>query len=93
MDEQIVRATRDQILEFKSSILWKDMKRELGKWKTGFKKEALSIVDNIAEENPSTPSVLTHLGDINGRIKTVDYMLGILDMFLQILEDQQSIKN
>ena len=87
-----VRATRDQIEEFKSSILWKDIKRELGAWKTGFRQELESIVTDASDNNPSTASVLLHMGDINGRIKTVDYLLSIPDVFLQILEDQKSSK-
>ena len=84
-----VRATRDQIEELKQSILWKDIKRELGMWKTGFKKELSSIVDDAAVNNPSTASVLLHIGDVNGRIKAVDYLLSLPDMFLQSLEDQR----
>jgi hypothetical protein len=44
MNEVNVRATKDQIHEFLESILWKDIKRELGAWKTGFKNEMMSIV-------------------------------------------------
>lgn len=90
MTELIVRATRDQIIEFTHSVLWKDMKRELGKWKTGFKKEFLSITETIAETNPNTPAVLVQIGDINGRIKAVDYIISLPDIFLQILEDQKT---
>lgn len=86
-----VRATKDQIIEFKQSILWKDIKRELGSWKLGFKKELIQVIDNVASENPNTPALLTHLGDINGRIKTVDYVLSLPDVFLQIIEDNKTV--
>jgi hypothetical protein len=89
-DKQItVRSTKGEIERFIESILWKDIKRELGAWKKGFKAENESIVDDAVETNPSTASVLMHLGDINGRMKTVDYLLSLPTIFLQILEDQK----
>jgi hypothetical protein len=85
----IVNATRGQIEEFMESVLWSDIKRELGAWKKGFEIEGRSIVEDSAETNPSTATVLMHLGDINGRVKTVDYLMSLPDIFLQILEDQK----
>lgn len=82
-----VMATKGQIEEFKQSLLWKDIRRELGIWRKGFRAEAETIVDEAAENNPSTASVLLHLGDINGRVKAVDYMLSLPDIFLNLLED------
>ena len=91
MDEKqvTVRATKGDIEAFIRSFLWKDMKRELGIWKKGFRTESESIVDEAIDTNPSTASVLIHLGDINGRVKTVDYLLSLPTIFLQILEDQK----
>ena len=91
MDDKqvVVRSTKGEIERFIDSILWKDIKRELGAWKKGFKTESESIVDDAAETNPSTAAVLMHIGDINGRIKTVDYLLSLPAIFLQILEDQK----
>ena len=86
MSELVIRATRDQIQEFQESLLWKDIVRELTMWKSGFRREMSSIVDGAAEANPTTAAVLMHLGDINGRIKAVDYMIGIPEMFLQVLK-------
>jgi len=86
MSEVTINATRSQIEDFISSVLWKDMIRELSMWKSGFRREMASIVDNAADTNPSSASVLMHLGDINGRIKAVDYMLGLPEMFLQVLK-------
>ena len=83
-----VRATRDQIEEFLNSILWKDIKRELGYWKKGFSGEMMGIVSIAEAENPSTAAVLMHMGDINGRIKAVDYLLELPKVFLQVLEDE-----
>lgn len=85
-----VNATRDQIDDLKESILWNDITNELNSWKEGFNQEMLAIADDAATENPSTASVLLHLGDLNGRQKAVDYVLGILDVFLSILEDKKN---
>ncbi len=85
-----INATKDQIEEFKSSILWSDIVRELESWKEGFNDEMASIVDNSVDANPSTATVLLHMGDLNGRQKTVDYMISILDVFLSILETKET---
>ncbi len=84
-----INATKDQIEEFKTSILWSDIVRELESWKKGFNDEMMSIVDNSVDDNPSTATVLLHMGDINGRQKTVDYVVSILDVFLSILETKE----
>ena len=81
----IVNATKDQIEEFKKSILWKDFRRELEMWKDGCKDEySLTVGDSIT----SGKDILTHLGDIHGREMTIDYLLSLPDVFLQILEDK-----
>jgi len=89
MNNLSVRATKQQILDFKESILWKDIVNELNMWKESFNAEMLSIVDESASDNPSTATVLLHLGDLNGRQKAVDYVLGILDIFLSIIESKE----
>ena len=87
-----VNATRDQIEEFISSMLWKDMRRELLMWKKGFNQETDNIVDEAKENNPSTAAILLHLGDINGRKKAVNYLLGMLDVFLSEFEAKKEDK-
>jgi len=81
-----VDSTKGQIEEFKSSILWRDFQRELKFWAEGFDNEMKAIVDNAESSNPSTASVLLHMGDLNGRIKAVKYMLNLPDVFLDVLE-------
>ena len=81
-----LRTTRDQVEEFRDSILWADIIEELNSWKEGFAREMQSIVDDAAGSNPSTASVLLHMGDLNGRLKAVDYMLSIPEVFLSLLE-------
>ncbi len=89
MEEVRVHATKDQITELKESVLWNDIVLELESWKKGFNDEMMSIVDESASSNPSTASVLLHMGDLNGRQKAVDYLLSLPDVFLQILEDRK----
>ena len=84
-----VSVTIGDLEEFKKSLIWRDMKRELLSWKKGFEREMMSMVDNIATTNPSSAQVLTHLGEINGRTKAVDYMLSLPDIFIGILESDQ----
>ena len=84
-----VNATREAIEDFKESILWNDISREIKAWKKGFNIEMLNIVDDAASENPSTAQVLLHMGDLNGRQKAVDYFLSILDVFLDTIEIQK----
>ena len=86
----VVNATKLQIEEFQNSLIWKDIKRELNMWRRGFRKELETIVDDAATENPSTASVLLHMGDLNGRIKSVDYILNLPNIFLSILEDKKN---
>lgn len=88
-EELIINSTTEQIKEFKESVLWADIERELDSWKEGFNMEMHSIVEDASTENPSTANVLMHIGDLNGRVKATDYFLSILDVFLQILEDQK----
>lgn len=78
---------------FKESTIWTDFVRELNAWKQGFENESRTIVDNAAAANPSTASVLLHMGDINGRIKAVDYMLSLPDVFISIIEGQKDLNN
>jgi hypothetical protein len=86
MEQMELRTTKDQINEFKESILWADMIVELNKWKEAFRMEQESIVEVAAENNSSTASVLLHMGDINGRIKAVDFILDLPDLLLSFLE-------
>lgn len=82
----VVNSTRAQIEEFKESVLWKDITRELSAWSEGFDGEMKTIVDDAESNNPSTASVLLHLGDLNGRMKGVAYMLNLLDVFIDVLD-------
>ena len=85
----VVKASKSQLEEFKESFIWSDIKNELNFWKEGFENEMKGIVEDAAASNPSTASVLLHMGDINGRMKAVDYMLSIPDILISALEDKK----
>lgn len=87
-----LNSSQEQIADFKASSLWKDISRELKSWKRGFNIEMSNIVNDAESGNPSTASVLLHMGDLNGRQKAVDYFLSILDVFSDILETQKEDK-
>jgi len=93
MEEVQINATLDQIAELKESIIWNDIVRELTAWKVGFEGEMSSIVDDAEKTNPSTASVLLHMGDLNGRQKAVDYVLNILDVFTDLKNEEIEMKN
>ena len=77
-----LRATKDSIEEFKNSVLWKDIKRELGVWKSMAKDEIMSLAGACSDIKD-----LTNIARVGGRIEAIEYMLQILDIFLQEIED------
>lgn len=87
-----IRVSKEAVEEFKKSILWADIAAELKAWKEGFNREMLSIVDDAESTNPSTASVLLHMGDLNGRQKAVDYFLSIPDIFIDLLNSEKEEK-
>lgn len=84
-----ISSTKFDLMTFKRSVVWADIKEELQSWKEGFERELGAIVNKAVTGNPSTASVLLHMGDLNGRIKAVDYMLAMPDVFLQMLEEAE----
>ena len=86
MNQSIINSSKDQLEDFKDSTVWKDISMELMIWREGFNLEMLSLVGDAESNNPSTASVLMHLGDLNGRQKAVDYMLDLPNTFLNILK-------
>ncbi len=87
-----IRVSKEAVEEFKESILWTDIVEELKSWKEGFNREMLSIVDDAESNNPSTASVLLHMGDLNGRQKAVDYFLSLPDVFIDLLNEKKEEK-
>lgn len=88
LEEMKIMSTVGDLEEFKKSIIWRDIRRELKAWKRGFERERNSIVDESVSSNLNSAQVLMHLGDLNGRTKAVDYLLSLPDVFISILQDQ-----
>ena len=93
MDETL-RATKNQLEEFKESMIWLDIKDELNE----LAKRAQLEYDLVGESHtddagnvitPNSSEALIHLGDIKGRRKAVNYFLSIPDIFIQVLEDNK----
>ena len=89
---KIMSAKRDFEV-FKRGVVWADMTRELTAWKEGFEMERSGIVEKVASENLSTAAVLLHMGDINGRIKAVNYMLSLPDVLMGMIEMEKEAKS
>ena len=77
-----LRVTKDSIEEFKNSVLWKDIKRELGVWKKMAKDELVFLANDCSDIKD-----LTSIARIGGRMEAIDYMLEVPDIFLQEIED------
>ena len=75
--------------EFKGSILWSDIKRELEMWKSAAQEEYGQVISNIISGESGIENSDMHLGSLYGREKTIDYLLSIPDVFLQVLEDKK----
>jgi len=80
--EMKLRATKDSIEEFKNSVLWKDMKRELGVWKKMAGDELIFLAQGCSDIED-----LTQVARIGGRIEAINYMLEMPDIFLQEIND------
>lgn len=87
--EPVVNATRNQIEDFVDSLLWKDIKRELKIWQRASVDEYSQVIGNIISGDSDIENSDMHLGSLYGREKTIDFLLSIPEMFLQILEDKK----
>ena len=87
-----VRCSRVDIEQLKASTIWRDIVDELESWKQGFDNELHSLVDIIAKDHTGTAEVLTHLGEINGCLKTVDYLINLPDQLKEILDSREKDK-
>ena len=79
-----INSSLEDLEIFIKSDVWMDIKRELKIWQKAANIEINSIVSDAESSNPSTASVLLHLGDLNGRKKAIDFFLQMVDMFIQI---------
>lgn len=87
-----VRATKLQIEEFKESILWEDIENELEQWKSAAQGEYSQVISNIISGGSGIENSDMHLGSLFGREMTIDYLLSIPDIFIQVLEERKEEK-
>jgi len=89
-EEMVVLSTKEQLEEFKNSLVWKDITNELEAWSEGFRREQDSMVDELAN-NPvmSTAHLLTHMGDLHGRRQAVLYFMSLPDILIEQLSQQK----
>ncbi len=73
----VIRSSRSEIVNFRNSILAKDMRRELLIW-ARVAKSAYPEVDNLLEK-----------GRIDGRLEALDYVLGLPDNMIEVLEERE----
>lgn len=85
-----INATKAQIEDFKESILWQDIKRELDFWAEGLNQEKESLPEKIVRENLSSAAALTHYISIDERKAAIKYFKRIPDVFLEMLEDKKN---
>jgi len=85
-----VHSTKLQLEEFiKESMIWKDIKRELDKWKSGAIQEYGRVVGDVIAGNSGVENPDMHLGSLYGRERTIDFLLSLPNMFLEVLKDKE----
>ena len=84
-----VNATKLQIENHKESILWQDIKRELGKWRSAARQEYSRVIGDVIEGGSGIENSDMHLGSLYGRERSIDFMLSLPDMFLEILKEKE----
>jgi hypothetical protein len=89
---QVINGTQEQYRNLLESLVWKDIVRELECWKKGFDIELNGIADDAKSNNPSTASVLIHMGSISGMKKAVDYVMGLPEELLNRLEERANAR-
>ena len=86
--EANIMSTKSQIESFKESFIWLDLITELNIWKKMAKNEYSQVVGEAINKQ-SDSGLLMHLGSIYGRESTIDYLISLPDVFLQILEEKK----
>ena len=93
LEEIEILSAKGDFEAFKKGMIWADLSRELKAWKEGFEIESGTIVEKAANENLTTASVLLHMGDLNGRLKAVDYMLSLPDVLMSMIDMEKEAKS
>ena len=85
-----MQATKDQINDFLESFLWKDMRKELLRFKRDASSEIMGVVGNCInnDKGNNSASVMMDLGSIYGRVTAIDYLLMLPEMLLSTIEEK-----
>lgn len=84
-----IDATMEQVKQFKGSILWRDIERELKRWLEMFEPHNSMAIDLCIEGKMSGSATLTSMAEVRGREKAINYILAMPDVFLDILEERK----
>ena len=84
-----VNATKLQLEGFKESILWQDIERELVKWRSAARHEYSRVIGDVIEGDSGVENSDMHLGSLYGRERSIDFMLSLPNMFLEILKEKE----
>lgn len=84
-----IGSTKLQIEEFIKSIIWNDIKRELDKWKSGASQEYSRVIGDVISGDSGIENPDMYLGNLYGREMTINFILSLPNMFLEILKDKE----
>ena len=73
----IVRSDKSELISFKNSVLAKDIRRELLRWKR-----------DVVGMYPGTENMLEK-GRIDGRLEGLKYVLGLIDVMIMVKEEME----
>jgi len=77
----IIRSSKSDLVNFKNSVLAKDIRRELLVWLRMARNEYYEV-DNLLEK-----------GRIDGRIEAISYVLNIVDNMIEVLDLKERDEN
>jgi len=80
-DSIIIRSSKSDLVNFKNSVLAKDIRRELLVWLRMARSEYYEV-DNLLEK-----------GRIDGRIEAISYVLNIVDNMIEALDLKERDEN
>jgi len=80
-DSIIIRSSKSDLVNFKNSVLAKDIRRELLVWLRMARSEYYEV-DSLLEK-----------GRIDGRIEAISYVLNIVDNMIEVLDLKERDEN
>ena len=94
LEAKTIRSLKDEVEEFKESMIWADFVDELNDLSERTRVEYELVGEPHTDDSghliiPNTSETLIHLGEIKGKRKAVAYFLSLPEILLQILEDKK----